>query len=105
MMVTDHAILRYIERVQGLDLTGLAAQFGLTGADDYRLVGALNQAGYIDRRQIAADILTPLVRSVCKFGRGNVKTSRMVVVIGSGSVVTILPPNTLSRCFSAEVTA
>ncbi len=101
-MVTDHAILRYIERVQGLDLAHLASQYGFRGPDDYRLVGQLNHDGYIDRRQIAEDILTPLVRAVCELGQGNVKTARMVAVIVNGAVVTILPPYSISLCSSRE---
>ena len=103
MTVSDHAILRYLERVQGIDVAALMAQYGATPFNDYRLVGQLHHDGYIDRHAIADAILTPTVRAVCRIGTGNVKTDRMVAVIIDHKVITILPARARSAGYPRPV--
>jgi hypothetical protein len=94
MTVTDHAILRYLERIEGFGRDWLfetaASALGRTVYCEGQAVAALHQGGWIDREAVAAAILTRAVRAACWMGDGIVHTDRIAVVVKNGAVVTIM---------------
>ena len=90
--VTNHAIVRWLERIEGRDLSpareAYRAMFGHDPKDG-DLVGFLSRYGVEDPAAIRARILTPMVRAAIALGAGSIKTKGHYLIIEDGRIVTI----------------
>lgn len=86
--VTAHAILRWLERVERIDLQGLRDEC-VAGVSDANLVALLRLRGF-DIEQTIDTILSPATRTAIRLGAIAVRRSGFEVMIKDGVVVTIL---------------
>lgn len=94
MTVSDHAVLRYLERFHGFGCDWMHARasesLGRRVYTERQTVIGLHQGGWIDRAAIEAVILTRAVRAACLMGEGRVMSDRIVVCIRDGRVTTVM---------------
>lgn len=92
--ITDHALLRYLERVEGLDVRGARAQAarerGVPDATDTQVLGRLVLDG-VDIEAYRRSLLTPKVRAAISVGAKSVVCGDHRFIIRDRSVVTTAP--------------
>ena len=100
-MISAHAVLRYIERVMGVDLDEVraamkAADPAATFADSAMLVYLENE-----RKIVAAKVrdrmMTPLVLAAIRGGATRVRADGWWFIIEDRTVVTVVPKSTTRR--------
>lgn len=92
-LVTAHAVLRWIERVEGFDLApwrAAAQRAGVDPHDEGRFLGFLDQHAAIEIGEVSARILSPVVRIAIRSGATSVRSGRWRLIINSRRVVTVL---------------
>ncbi len=92
-IVTAHAMVRWLERFEGRDLTVMRGAFERTRGrvpDDGELLQFLS--AYTGERlgDIRARIVTPALRTAIALGASKVRRGRVWLVITGGCVVTVL---------------
>lgn len=92
-IITAHAMIRWLERFEGRDLTVMRGAFERTrghAPDDGELLQFLS--AYTGERlgDIRARILTPALRTAIALGASKVRRGRVWLVIAGGCVVTVL---------------
>ena len=110
--VTNHAIVRWLERVEGRDLVSARAayedMFG-HAPNDGDLIAFLARYGAGDMAAIRTRILTPMVRAAIALGARTVKAKGVYPIIEDGRIVTVYEtrdatPNRVRPCGSAVAT-
>lgn len=93
-MISAHAVLRWLERVDGVDLgpvrRALAAR-GVGELGDAQMLGFLAAAGVVDLAAVRGRILTPKVMQAIGCGVKAVEVGVARLVIRDGVVVTVTP--------------
>ena len=92
LYVTDHALVRWLEQVEGMDLTmAREARQRCPGAwnGDRGLVRVLERM--IDVEAVRARMLSPTVIAAWKAGATSVRVRNAKLVLTSTTVVTVLP--------------
>lgn len=92
LTVTDHALVRWLERVEGMDLTmAREGRQRCPGAwnGDRGLVRVLDRL--IDIEAVRARILTPTAIAAWKAGATSVRVSNAKLVFCGSVVVSVLP--------------
>lgn len=64
IVVSDHAIIRYLERVKGVDVELIKEAEGITTACDYEVICCLKHAHNIDINSIKKEILTDKLKEM-----------------------------------------
>lgn len=91
MRVTDHAVIRFLERVLGWDFSEYAP-----GMADHEVVRQLETDG-IDIEAVRATILTETVMLAGRLGATKVHRHDSTVVLEDSRVITILPKEARRR--------
>lgn len=86
--VSAHAILRWLERVERMDLEAVRATVA-PGISDKHLVGHLRLQG-VDIDRVISTILSPATQRAIELGAIAVRRSGFRIVIEKGVVVTVL---------------
>lgn len=89
-MVTDHALVRYIERVLGFDLEEY-------GSNDHERLQRLRAEG-VDLNELRNQIFTKTVQLGCELGANFVRRHDSILVIRHGWVITVLPKEARPKC-------
>lgn len=95
MTVSDHAMLRYLERIHGFErwwMRDMASEaLGRPALSDHDVLCGLIKSGHADADAITHDIATPAVRISLSMGTsGVIRTPAMIVRVRNGVVVTII---------------
>lgn len=88
-LVSDHAVVRFLERHDGLDLSQARAACGGPTAHDIAILDHLAVHEGLDIASVRRRILTPVVRTALSMGAAGVRMGRIRLVIISGTVVTV----------------
>lgn len=89
--ITDHALLRYFERVKGMDVRRARAALG-DGAKDRHVLASLAASG-INIESYRRKLLTPKVLAAIAVGAKSVVCGAHRFIIRDGMVVTTAPNN------------
>jgi hypothetical protein len=92
-MITQHACIRWLERVEGVDLTEIreaAAKAGFDPTCDGHVLQQLWQSWGLSIHDIHARILTPFVLSALKAGATRIKVGSAVIKADGGKIHTVL---------------
>jgi hypothetical protein len=90
--ITAHAIVSWMEFVEGYDLGWIRAQMkslGVNTQDDGALLAYLREVTGFDQTEVESSILTPGVRLAVLAGAKSVNLSGAIVVVEDGKIVTI----------------
>lgn len=92
-MVTDHAIVRWLERVEGYDFDDIREELGPKGkiSMDTRILNYLANKYGLFRGHVIYRIATKQVRNAIKIGAKKVHRGNQTLVINGGVVVTLVP--------------
>lgn len=92
-MVTDHVIIRWLERVEGYDFDDIRKGFEAKGkvGTDTRILDHLATTYGLFRGHIVYRIATKKVQSAIKAGVKRINRDRWTLVIQHGRVVTLTP--------------
>lgn len=94
-LISDHALVRYLERVRGLDLDPLRTEINaVSGAvvKDYMIIRYLEQCG-VDTERLRDSLLgalPPVVRAISS-GKIKVYARNVKLIINGGVVVSVVP--------------
>lgn len=93
VVVTNHAVVRWIERHDGIDLSEVrAAVGGGSGRDVDAAILAALAAGGIDPHAVRRRILTPAVLLAVRSGACSVRVGGVRLVIADGRIITVRRP-------------
>lgn len=97
-MATDHAMVRYMERVEGYDFTEIREEIEEAGLEvsDYMILNILSQKYGLTRGHIAYKVMRKPVILAVRAGAKQYRKGDHVWVIGDGKVVTIEPRHSVS---------
>lgn len=98
--VTTHAMLRWLERVEGMNLQKerrLAALNGCDSENDHNFLLYLSQEKVIDYYATEAKILTPRVVAQILAGAAKVNHHGVILAITSWDITTVYIPGEPSR--------
>lgn len=92
-MVTDHAIVRWLERIEGYDFDDIRSQIEAKGkkATDKRVLDHLADKYGLFRGHVIFRIATKQVRNAIKMGASKVHRGNQTLVISRGQIVTLTP--------------
>lgn len=90
--ITDHALLRYVERIMGVDVGAAREAMGrqlLPETCDADVLGFLADYMGIDVETVRDRMVTDGVRMACGCGAGGIRVSGVRYAIADGRVVTV----------------
>ena len=92
-LVTDHVIIRWLERVEGYDFDDIRLQIEAKGkpATDTRILQILADKYGLFRGHIIFRIATKAVEAAIKAGAKKIHRGNWTLVIDDGRVVTLVP--------------
>lgn len=88
-LITDHAVVRFLERHDGLDLGAVRLACGGALAADMVILDHLAAHAGLDVGAVRRRILTPTVRTALAMGAAGVRMGHVRLVITDGRVVTV----------------
>lgn len=87
--VSDHAVVRFLERHDGRDLTSVRAACGGADAHDVAILDHLAAHEGLNVAYVRRRILTPTVRTALGMGAAGVRMGHVRLIIVNGRVVTV----------------
>lgn len=100
-VMTDHAILRWLERVEGVDLDPIVGMYveqrGETPVE-WQLLDFVEQITGLTRDDIERSVLTPAMRVAARCGASRFRCgNRHAMIVRDGRVITVAPTGVVPR--------
>lgn len=89
-IITDHAVVRFIERHDRMDLSRIRRACGGALAPDQMILACLNDHG-INIADVRGRMMTDTLRTAVGMGAAAVRMGRVRLMISGGRVVTVKP--------------
>jgi hypothetical protein len=92
-LVTDHVIVRWLERVEGYDFDDVRTEIEAKGkkVTDTRILNHLAETYGLFRGHVIYRIATKAVRAAVKAGAKRINRDRWTLFVKGGQVVTLTP--------------